>query len=560
MTHGTISIFFNKHKYAFILILLLVFLSSIQSFMYPMLQGQDFKYHYNRFYTLCESIVDGTFPNYMDYYIIGGYGYLVKNFYSNFLLIPFAELSRLISIKQSYNLVLLSSTFFCGLASYFSFKGVTKNKFGAIIFTLLYTTSSYRFICLYERSALGEALAIIFIPLIFWGIHEIINGDYKKFYILSIGLSLIIYSHAITSVLSVLACSIYLLFNIKQIITFPIRVKYLMYSAFLCIILSLYYILPYFEMLSFDNYQFSKNNNDILTEMVRSVVCGIFKLYDNQTDNYRPKIGLLIAIPAIFLRFFVTRKKSIIRTTDIFLVCGIFLVFACTHYFPWNTFLIKHLSIIQFSYRLYTIITFLFTYCTAVYCSVIFKKNSQKIIIFIIFLVLIMISLFQDSLRYKNQAQFYFPGEINVTTTNEGISGGEFLPASFTGSPQNFTKETENRGVFTIEKYNSDSKIENLSKNKGRLIFDLQLTKPDTLILPLTYYKGYKITINNQDIRYFSTNGLITINPSVSGKIETQYIGTGIIKVSLIISVSVYFLLGLFILWKFKRNKGKRLF
>ena len=488
----------------------------------------------------------------MDYYLINGYGYLVKNGYSNFLLIPFAELSRLIGVKQSYNLLLLTSTAFCALSCYFSFNAIIKNKFGAIIFTLLYTTSSYRFICLYERSALGETLAISFIPLIIWGLYEVINGDYKKFYILSVGFSLMLYAHAITSFLFVLVCSTYFLINIKQIIRCPIRLKYLMYSGLLCILLSLYHLLPYFEMLNFDKYRFNNYDNPVMGLKLRSIIYGALTLYYSEYEPYIPKIGLLIAIPPILLRFFVNRKNTIIRHTDIILIIGIILLFTCTHHFPWSIVqsLIKQLGLIQFSYRLFTITTVLFTYCTAVYCSIIFKKNSQKLIVFSIFFILTIVSLYFESFRYKVQTKLWNPKEkVAVTTGHRGILGAEFLP-------DNFIYPLD-RGALTIENINLDTKTENISKIKGHLVFDLQLTKSDTLILPLTYYKGYEVKLNNQGIKYFSTNGMITINPSTSGKVEVQYVGTYIIKSTLAISSITCLILVLYILRNYKRTRSK---
>ena len=549
MTIKAICCFFTKNKYPFILVLLIAFLLVIQSIFYPLLQGHDFKYHYNRFYTLYESIVEGTFPNYMDYYLINGYGYLVKNFYSDFLLIPFAVLSQLIGVKQSYNFLLLSSSIFCSLSCYFSFKNVVKDKFGAIIFTLLYTTSCYRFTCLYERSALGEVLAISCIPLVFWGLYEIINGDYKKIYILSIGASLMIYAHAITSLLVFLVCAIYFILNIKQIIASPIRVKYLGYSVFLCVLLSLYHLLPYFEMLSFDDYQFNSRENDFSTQKIETLIYGALKLFDNKYNFYNPRIGLLIFIPALLLRPFVSRKNTIIKKTDVFLVGGVLLLFAASDYFPWSIFPFKYFAIIQFSYRLFSIATFLFVFCTAIYCSILLKKRIQKLTAFSLFLMLIIISLLLESSRYKTQTEFFSPGEISVTTVKEGISGAEFLPADF-------ILDTE-RKALVIEHNNLHTRIENISKNKDCLIFNLKVTEPDTLILPFTYYKGYKVTINNQEIEYFSTNGLISISPSVSGMIETQYIGTYIIKLSLIISLTTYLILGLFILRNYRKNRKK---
>ncbi|EQC72055.1 hypothetical protein HSISS2_1798 [Streptococcus sp. HSISS2] len=54
------------------------------------------------------------------------------------------------------------------------------------------------------RFATGEFIAYAFIPLVFYGLYTILKGDYRKWYILSIGMSLVAYSHLISLLLTAL--------------------------------------------------------------------------------------------------------------------------------------------------------------------------------------------------------------------------------------------------------------------------------------------------------------------------------------------------------------------
>ncbi|MFQ9291063.1 MAG: hypothetical protein ACLR3O_01210 [Streptococcus sp.] len=62
----------------------------------------------------------------------------------------------------------------------------------------------------YYRAAVGETLAMIFLPLVFVGVRLITFGDYKKWWILTLGMLGLVYSH----VLSVLLASVGIFFAV----------------------------------------------------------------------------------------------------------------------------------------------------------------------------------------------------------------------------------------------------------------------------------------------------------------------------------------------------------
>ena len=104
------------------------------------------------------------------------------------------------------------------ISMYCSVKSITKSKFSAIFGTVLYMLAPYRLCDLYIRSAIGEALAMIFLPLAIAGIYHILLGEKSKWYYLLIGLTGITQSH-------VLSC---LLIGLVMIFLCVIFVKYLL--------------------------------------------------------------------------------------------------------------------------------------------------------------------------------------------------------------------------------------------------------------------------------------------------------------------------------------------
>ena len=72
--------------------------------------------------------------------------------------------------------------------AYVSFSGLLRSKRTGLLAALLYTLSVYRLIDLYTRAAAGEALAMVFLPLVLWGMYELFLGDRKNGILQPLGL------------------------------------------------------------------------------------------------------------------------------------------------------------------------------------------------------------------------------------------------------------------------------------------------------------------------------------------------------------------------------------
>ena len=60
---------------------------------------------------------------------------------------------------------------------------------------VLYMSSAYHLILIYQRFALAEFLAYSFVPLVFLGLYQILDGDRHGKYTLALGMALIINTH-----------------------------------------------------------------------------------------------------------------------------------------------------------------------------------------------------------------------------------------------------------------------------------------------------------------------------------------------------------------------------
>ena len=114
----------------------------------------------------------------------------------------------------------------------------------SFIFALLYTLAPYRLYLGPASFVVGEYIASTFIPLAFLGFYHIVCGDKRKWYWLTIGMTLLAYSH----ILSILLISE--IFTILLLVAFfkgdldLKRAKYLLISAGVTVILVLPVIIP----------------------------------------------------------------------------------------------------------------------------------------------------------------------------------------------------------------------------------------------------------------------------------------------------------------------------
>ena len=169
------------------------------------LNGADLSFHLNRLLGM-----EGIYASPINFKAFYGIGLGVNYFYPFLTYYPFFVLYRLShSVFLGYYIYQYLLTIITFLIAYYSVSNImvienkeNKKDFAGLLFATLYTFSLYRLDNIVIRFAMGEFIAYAFIPLVFYGLFVILKGDYKKWYVLSIGMSLIAYSHLISLLLT----------------------------------------------------------------------------------------------------------------------------------------------------------------------------------------------------------------------------------------------------------------------------------------------------------------------------------------------------------------------
>ncbi|WP_163271572.1 YfhO family protein [Dysgonomonas sp. 511] len=508
--------------------------------------GWDYYFHLTRFDALVTALTEGTFPLYIDHSAALGYGYLSRVFYSDMLMVPFALIGMVTGAPVAFEIMVFTMTILCGIIMYGAVKTIYKNPYIAFVSGLLYTFSVYRLFDVYSRAAFGEVLAFTFLPLVFWGLYHIIKGDCRKWYIIAFGFTLTIFSHVISSVLTFFTVIILLAVYYKPLAKEPKRILFLVVAALTTIAITSSYTLPLAEQLASNDFRYQYNDWSLPSRtklspeyMLWALLCG----FAYPKDIIIVGIGIL-STAVVFLRIFVREKSEALRSVDTGLIVGVIFLVAVSSIFPWGRFPFTLFSFIQYPSRLFLFVTLFFSVAGAYYLSKIFLKEKQQLITAIILIACLIATFF----CHNDYCRAVYTGHIKETNEKPlpgnffYLNGAEYVPARVPSAY--YISERRD----SIKPLKGETEIYSPQRDKGALAFEAKVQQPDSLELPLFYYKGYMAFANRKPVAISqSKNGLVQIPVEESGEVDVYYSGTPIQELSLLFNFVCLIILCIYI-------------
>ena len=514
----------RKNKIIFIIVLTL--LASLPVFIFPGIKkGDDVFFHLSRISAIRDNIKNlqifkGIYPGYFN-----GYGYANGLFYPDiFLYVPALLTTLGMNVIISYKIFLILINLFTILSIFIAIKNISNNDYATILGSILYAFAPYRLVDMYERGALGETLAFIFIPIIIYGMYEIIFRDKRKYYILVIGMTGLILSHMVSTYIITILLIIYCIFNTKQLFKEK-RILYLLLSATITLLITSFFIVPMIEQML--SQKFYYNNTSNIPEFVLSNRTVPIYLLFIGLPNFRRAFFKKYWVPSgigIIFIYIIIKKIKHKEINDKFInqsvIISIITLLLTTLTPFWKLNIVKKILFpIQFPWRLYMIPTVLLTISGSIILE---KTNKIKTIrnIFIMSTASVL-SMFAICIIPKR-----------ITEVKEyDASYAEYLPKEI---DKEFIKQREliisnNPLEYTLKQIGTDIEI---SFKQNDMNTEIEL--------PLIYYKGYESKMENKKLETFKTkNGLvgIKINDIKEGNIKTSYKGTIISKTTKIISL-----------------------
>ncbi len=148
-----------------------------------------------------------------------------------------------IQITEAIKLTTVEVSFLGAIYAYLLGKKIGNNREFGLAFGLLFLFFPYRLYDLMYRFALAEGFAISFIPMIFYGLYRMCHEKELKpspFVSIVIGASLLVLTHPLTAAMVALACIVFVLANLKNLIQAQKRSPFfLLYFAIMVILIVL---------------------------------------------------------------------------------------------------------------------------------------------------------------------------------------------------------------------------------------------------------------------------------------------------------------------------------
>ena len=541
------------------------------SFVIPFNQpiaGHDYSYHYLRVDALKYNIETGNMFSGIDYLYFGGGGYAGSAYPSLFLYIPALLRVMGMSIGSSMSVFIL----ICNLLSYgfmyMFMRKISNSPVCGTIGAVLYVLSGYRLDNIIERFALGEVQAYVFWPLILYGLYDFIFCDFKKPYIIGIGIGGLMLCHTISTALALGYCVIISLIFIKRILKTPKKLITLGITAGCTVLVTAYYWMPLLELLSSCDMSVSISAYHTVDYVIPFT--GLFKeIVHNGIAGMGFPIFLL-CVPRMFLTSTspITKKylldhetkrpKKIFVIADVSLITGLVTAVFSTSLVPWSL-LSKVLDFMQFPWRFFAPSSLFLIIAGSIYLYYIGRyTKAAKTVMMVVTCVALLIAFNHTVVAGIAHANFreddFYTGNASETYH---IGAGEWLPrAARSGG----LDELRSLGNYVM--LSNDRRVL-CERENGKLTFDLR-GRPDitSAKLPFIWYKGYEGTDENGkklDV-YMSEKGLAVVDLNgAEGLITVEYKISAIKIISYILSaVSAISLIIIGIIWRYRKRKPQK--
>lgn len=355
-------------------IVLAVLFSSYPLFSSYLTESHDLNFQLYRIEGIKDGLLCGQFPVRVHPTHLNGYGYGTGALYPElFLYIP--AILRILGLSPvlSFKIFLFLINTATALVMYFAVKSVTKSPYYGTLASVAYTMGTYRVICVHERAAVGEILAMCFMPLVVSGIYHVFLGDKRKWPQLVLGATFVFQSHLIgtvfTAFLAVFLGIVYSrnLFRERRWLT-------LLGSIGMILLLNLWFLVPFFDFYSQDLVQHHiSDGGNIFHDHVIIPAELLNLIGDNYGLSYELSHGILgemsqtlgigvsLCLGLGIVLFFVKKKGKDCFALPLFFF-GILVLAGSTSLLPWKRLegigLVNALTtIIQFPWRLLGLVT-----------------------------------------------------------------------------------------------------------------------------------------------------------------------------------------------------------
>ena len=558
----------------------LLFFSSLPVFSVYLKDGYDLLFHLNRIEGIKNALLDGQFPVRLPYSWMNGYGYAVSIFYGDSLLY-FPAVLRILgfTVQGAYKAYVLTINFATIAVSYWCFYKIIRNRKIALAGCVVYVLAPYRLLCIYLRGAVGEYTAMLFLPLVLYGLYVIYaeNDKRAKWLPLAIGFAGLVQCHIISTLLTALFAALFCFANLKKTVRWK-NFKQLLIAVCAVVVADFWFIVPFLDYFQFEYRSTELNllgkmnaHGTFLSQLFALFPRGTGDAYTidggiGQTGEMSYPLGAAFGMVAVcYFLYLLGREKDkkrepdkLIKLGNYALVGGILATIMTCVWFPWDFIqqafdgkLALIVQNIQFPWRILGIASLLFS--TAFICLLGSLKSTgyRKEAVVLTGLVVVLTSISACYFYSDNEDRrepLYIQSETDIhSEVGEGIE--YLLKGTDIGSWLNdeviMDEPIEN---FAYEKVKGSSFITYKNSTDSEVYADI----------PVFCYKGYQAkdidTGETIEIMSGEQNRIRVVIPSgYEGTIKVRFQEPLYWRISEVVSI-IGILGGIYILLKTKRN------
>ncbi len=463
----------------------------------------DLSYHLTRIEGIKDALQAHTFPIYIYPYANNGFGYAAPLFYPDlFMLIPAFFYCLGVPILLSYKIFLFVVTYFTALFAYILFDRIFKDdKLLPIVCTLLYCFSDFRIALIFQASTLGNAMGMVFIPLLFLSFYKFFIERENCYILIGISFTLLLLSHVLSFTLAVIFFGIFLIIDVIINHFKKERIICVFKAMVVAILLSAFFLFPMIEQMLSQKFWYSflrdtTNKNMLMNSRydLKTLFSGFVVDYviTGTSENVNRYLGIHLSLGSVLAYLYLFFNKKTNKTINVLFIVLMLCLFIQLSAIPID--LLKPFYTIQFLWRIDAFLVPIAIYIIAYFCSL----QNKKIFSYLMILYLVInVSLHYCELypsdgtlnNFSNYYEFIEQGkdEKMLGQTHNinffELVSGEYLP--YTNSYDYYHANTN------IEFANEESAIWDFERLGTTLTFSTNYDYSDYIYMPLSWYKGY---------------------------------------------------------------------
>ena len=502
----------------------------------------DTLFHLSRIVHLANAIKNSDVLPKIYFNMNQNFGYATPLFYSEIFMIPFSILYNLnIDLVICYKILILVFTIITAINMTYCTNSLFKNDQISYLAAFIYLFGNYHITNVYVRSAIGEVIAMSFLPICLLGIIEVLTFEKYNSKHLIIGFTMVTLAHNISLFIISLTFLFFIIAYINKLD--KQRIITIAKAAIITILLTSFFLLPMIEQLldqTFVLSLYTKTDLSAYAIGIRHLLCNNTIFKTAAINQSYPAMNVSIGYFAIIFSLLTIFVKPDRLHKTLFIIGTIFMILP-TIYCNWSI-LSVFLSAIQFPWRLEMIALLLLSVCSSITFTKIITNKKIMILTFIILTIEAIYHLYPVTQR---------PFTISNNTKYEQLLDGSIIDPFYSA---NYVRvELAGGDYLNIDHPDfrniskcimaSDKNITcDITRNYNDMIFTID--QETEVTLPVSYYKGYVIIDQNNKSYPISSNkqGLITFNAN-KNTYHLIYRHTKVQIISLFISLSTLFVI-----------------